>query len=296
MEHSYIFQGSEFSFFSTRRFDLSDCLDKPLTSISLDLSKVNWITPYGIVFLFAAVSQLREMQPNCRININFPPGTEMFAYACRMDLPQSLIQIPDVIVTPDVVRQRRINRRSSLCEFRTIELATEDDADSVAEELLGKIVRSQITDDEETNDLINTALSELLSNVYVHSQQSRALVAAQTYAPVRKPKTVSIAIGDTGIGIPQSLIAVQGGLKDDKTLIRESLIGGVSARGEGGYGLTDINSTLTQNTLWDRRILMIRSNGGWLWSSGSDETKEPLKGDVSFQIRGTYAGILLKKS
>lgn len=292
--YEYRFPGVEISFHSTRRITFPEINPRKHQRVILNFSGCSWITPYGIIFLYAFIICLRMKYPNNPIRILFPAGTDMFSYACRMNLPQSLMQLSDVSISPEPVTYRRQNRSLSLCELQTVKLENEDEADTFAEKVLTKIIQHQITDDEKTTDLINTGLSELLSNVYVHSGEKEAIVAAQTYAPANRPKGVSIAIGDIGIGIPGSLRPVLGYAKDDKTLIRESLESGVSVRGEGGFGLSELNAAIAQHDLWKHRALMIRSNGGWLWSSGESTARGPLLGDVDYFVQGTFTCIMLR--
>ena len=118
-----------------------------------------------------------------------------------------------------------------------------------------------------------------------HSGKNQAILAVQTYR-----NDIRIAIGDLGVGIPTRLRPIQGPEKDDKTLIRESLLPMVSSLG-GGMGLTELRAGLISHEFWRHRVLMIRSNEGWIWTAG----EEIIKRDVSYFVEGTYVNILLKR-
>lgn len=284
MMYNYVFPSRSIDFLSTNRIDISTYNDTLWAGITLDFSSSSFITPYGMIFLYALVSHLREKYPGGPVKVIFPVGNDLFGYSCRMHVPQMLMEIGDVTLLPEPYTIRELDRHASLRELRLVDLPHSDAADEEADHL-SQIIRRQSNFQENTLDIIDTGLSELLSNVVTHSGKNQAILAAQTYQ-----NDIRIAIGDSGVGIPVRLRRSQGGWKDDKTLISESLLPMVSSLG-GGMGLTELKASITGDKLWRHGVLMIRSNGGWIWT-GREETIER---DTAYIVSGSYVNILLKR-
>ena len=284
MMYKYVFPSPNIDFLSTNRIDLSPYNDALWAGIILDFSRSSFITPYGMIFLYALVSHLREKYPDGSVRVIFSVGNDLFGYSCRMHLPQMLQEIGDVTISPEPYTVRERDRRASLRELKLVDLPHSDAADEEAD-YISHVIRRQTNFQEDTLEIIDTGLSELLSNVVTHSGKNQAILAAQTYKD-----DIRITVGDSGVGIPFRLRPYQGQSKDDKTLISESLLPMVSSLG-GGMGLTELKASITRDKLWIHGILMIRSNAGWIWTAG-EETRER---DTAYVVPGTYVNILLKR-
>lgn len=284
MMYKYVFPYRSIDFLSTNRIDLSTYNDALWAGMTLDFSRSSFITPYGMIFLYALVSHLREKYPDSPVRVIFPVGNDLFGYSCRMHLPQMLKEIGDVTISPEPYTVRERDRRASLQELKLADLPHNDAADEEAD-YLSQIIRRQTNFQVDTLEIIDTGLSELLSNVVTHSGKNQAILVAQTYQ-----NDIRIAIGDSGVGIPFRLRPYQGQLKDDKTLISESLLPMVSSLG-GGMGLTELKASITRDKLWRHGVLMIRSNAGWIWTGG----EETIERDTAYIVPGTYVNILLKR-
>ena len=281
--YHYSFLHTEISFLTTRLISFNDFDSSYFDSLVLDFRKASWITPFGILFIYSLAYQLSNEFPEHKIQFIFSKVN--FTYLCRMHLTQKLIAFNNVSINPEPTHVIEHDRTDSLYEIKIIEFENQYDTDNKADELF-ELISINTKPCDYNSIIINTALSELFDNIYSHSGQPKAIIVAQAY-----PDYIRIAIGDTGIGIPNKLRSLEEYKQlDDTALINEAIKPNVTTRhGGGGTGLTDLCDTITDSQI--PGVLMIRSNLGSLWlRSGFAQA-----GRINFNIEGTYMGLLLNR-
>lgn len=278
----YQFFSNQIDFRTTSMIALDDAKIRQANDIVLNFSKATWITPFGMLIIYALLRNITLVNPTLQIKIMF--SNAIISYINRMHLVRALNILSNVeVVTPYTVT-RDHDRSSLLMEFTTYPISTADEADKLAEQLF-EIIATNIDPDQELQNAINTGLSELLDNIYSHSGSREVLVAAQT----NKDK-ILIGIGDLGVGIPEKIRSITNEEISDAALIRRSLQPKVTTRpGGGGFGLTDTLDAI--HNLNEYGALMIRSNSGWVWES----RKNSSSGTVSTEISGTFVALYLKR-
>lgn len=110
-----------------------------------------------------------------------------------------------------------------------------------------------------------SALSELCSNVYQHSQDSNGVVTIQKYVKTsQNTVNIQIAVGDLGQGIRGSLEARYGVLASTAAEYIKLAMEGKSARatGRGGLGLRRVEQILEEN----QGYLSLRSHDAAVYS------------------------------
>lgn len=282
MQYKYEFPGKEISFNSTHRISFDGFDAHEHRRILLDFTKSTWITPYGMILVYALAYHLREIHPDHPLEVRFCP--KIFEYLCRMHLPQKLQTHLGVDVSPQPRKVKEQDRHDWLHELELIDLPDHYSADDAAERLF-EIISANTQLEGEIQDIINIGLSELLDNIVSHSGVNQALIAAQSYS-----NCIRIGLGDLGIGIPARLRPVLGEEYEDKDLIQQSLNPKVTSRASGGEtGLTDLRDSILGFV--PRGALMIRSNTGWLWFTKG----EPTTGEAHLSLSGTLIALLLKR-
>lgn len=138
----------------------------------------------------------------------------------------------------------------------------EDKAEQVID-LVDKAVSKNTTYDRSQVNDICIMVSEMLQNIFYHSQSDRAgLIAIQNYSKLR---FMQMVIADAGIGIPGTIRNAPeyaGKELNDVEAIFESIKKGVSRLGRGagrGEGLTHCVQLANKH----QARLYIRSNSGW---------------------------------
>lgn len=279
----YTFNSIELSFYTTRLFSFNEFDGTYYEALILDFQKATWVTPFGILFLYSLANQLNNEYPNLKIRFIF--SGENFSYLCRMHLYKKLSAMNNISCSPEPVRYSEYDRTDTLEEIKFIDFVDQYDTDIKAGELF-QLISINTKPCEDNSNIINTALSEIFDNIYSHSGKQQAIIVAQAHK-----NYIRIAIGDTGIGIPNKLRTKKEYRDlDDNEIIVESLKPYVTTRsGGGGWGLTDLNETITDSQV--PGVLMIRSNLGWIWSRAGFSQS----GKTNFNIEGTYIGLLLRR-
>lgn len=127
-------------------------------------------------------------------------------------------------------------------------------------------------------------ISEMIDNIYEHSNFSKAYVFAQTYP---KKEFSEVAIIDDGISIPGNYAKAGYDFKDDDALL--NAVKGVSTKDkERGFGLRTSISLLTQGL---NGQFLIVSRGASLYVNESDKKVFKLQNQQSLQ--GTLVSVRL---
>lgn len=118
-----------------------------------------------------------------------------------------------------------------------------------------------------------TAVSELCTNIYEHSQDKYGCILIQKYAhQIAGYVTVELAVGDLGIGIKGSL-SVAGSKKQEAPIyyLRQAMEGKTSRNtGRGGLGLRTVEGIAAQN----QGVFWIRSDSASIQKIGNSRRLE----------------------
>lgn len=218
-------------------------------SLEVDLQKVEFIEPFGFVYLYWLIQDLLGRGAT-EILVVAPRSEDVRNYVVRMHFPEA-VDDPRVSFYPDLqvrrVRERDLEDR--LVEFRRFTVENDDRVRSHTADILETILTRGGPFSVETR-ILRTGLVELISNIEVHSETREGVLAVQRYG-----RMVRIALGDGGIGIPSALRSSVGSLEDDRMVLRalEPLVS--SRPGRGGMGLPSIVEAVQEN----RGCVAIRS-------------------------------------
>lgn len=205
---------------------------KPRRQVTLALSNVTWICPYGSALLLCACRYLAKMTDHpvelksLRSNVH--------AYLRRVDF---FDRAGETAFTKDQFDEIGDLGRSpaSTNVLELVPVAKPDDVYDVSARAR-RILRYWLRGTPKDIDQIVSLLSEACSNVVDHSHDVGA-VAIQKYE--REPfADVELAISDLGIGIRRSLVEAHGEVSQSASGYIEQALAGLSARhGRGGHGL-----------------------------------------------------------
>ncbi len=216
-----------------RARSVTDC-DESVTrgSLEIDLSRMRFATPQGLVALLIKVDRLRFKGIDVEV---VPPRDEDVArYLARAHLGEVLDSVGASIDLPSVSERDLGNR---LVELRRFEGSR--DVRQLAESIESFASPHSIR----AADKLHEAVMEAGVNVEDHSGRPHGFLAAQ-YFP--RNESFEFAIGDSGIGYKKAL--VHRSPESHSEAIRLAVTPGVSSA-DGptrGYGLSEIRSEFTQ--------------------------------------------------
>jgi hypothetical protein len=227
--------------------------------ISIDISRVEFLSPAAIVTILARCHQWKRQNKNlCLIGLN---QCSAAGYLKRMDFLQHL----------GINHGYEQNRHPPAGRFVPIQSLTfaTGSVDLLASEITQCILPESSCYDDEYR-LIQYATGELLSNGKYHSE-GRAFVSAQFFP---KRNLVRIAIADDGVGIRQKFLTTSRASEaaDANSAIRLALIPGVSsallspsglyaARNHRGVGLS-LTRELVKGANGE---MLIATEDGWFY-------------------------------
>jgi anti-sigma regulatory factor (Ser/Thr protein kinase) len=226
-----------------------------ITELSIDLSSIDFIDPYGMI----GIIELGEYLKNQGINIKLIlPKTEVLSYMLRLDFFKFTHSIFGEEGLPSTKIPRYIES-DVLLEITPVKKSLDiHDIIAKVRKRAKSILQKHLNYDEEAIDNFIVALSEVCQNIPEHSQ-STGLVAIQKYFYERRLKknAVKIAVMDLGIGMKESLnrkLAYV--LKEkwsDEIAIQKALFEGVSRYDDPGrgHGLTKVRQLVER---WKGKI------------------------------------------
>jgi hypothetical protein len=181
--------------------------DFGLSACEVDLSRVRFIDPYGMVGLLEVGRHLKKEEGTPRALL--PRREEVVKYMDRMDFFKSSSGIFELVHPSSWPEGKFLRSRRSdvLLEITTIKGS--DDIHTIVGEVEKRaetILRINLNYDNRAIDLFVVALSEICQNIPEHSQDM-GFVGIQKYYFGRRlgKNVVKIAVMDQGIGIRQSL-------------------------------------------------------------------------------------------
>jgi hypothetical protein len=219
--------------------------------LTLDLSSIRWIDPFGILFLRIILEKL--LNQNNILTIIF--NNEIVNYIVRMNFNQFFSDNNNIEFNPEIrnITIRRSHLEDRLLELTDFSVTDDDEVENVTDQIIG-IVSGRIERYERISDRFRTDIVETISNIQVHSTRYNAMVILQSYG-----NSIILVIGDDGIGIREGLKREGEGM-NDPSAIEKALQPQVTGRDDlGGMGLTEIVEYVRQ---YNDKIC-IRSRGGY---------------------------------
>lgn len=213
----------------------------------LDMDAVSFVQPYGIIGLVLSARLLSERsgQPVTLRNIR----TDIHQYLQRMNIIH--VAGPWLKVSGELGDEWTRNPSTqNLLELTLVR--NRNDVLNIVDRTENVFARWLVVSN--LRELL-TAVSELCTNIYEHSQDSNGCILIQKYAlQLSNQVKVILAVGDTGVGIRGSLSMrfAQHGL-GPMQFLHKAMEGNTSRlSGRGGLGLRIVEQIAAQN-------------GGYLW-------------------------------
>lgn len=267
-------------------FDLLDQV-KQGHSLELNLSRVSFIHPYGLVGLMLFAQRASEITQGRVCIQGCQP--KVFAYLERVNFFSTCT---DCLFTTDTMlpdyELSRSDSSRNLLELAPIR--TSEDVLKIATRMRGIFAQWLSLGVSEENDLI-VILSEMCDNICDHSQ-STGHVAIQSYwRQTSNVMQVRIAICDLGIGIPGSLTGKYGHFGTNAVdYIQAALLGKSRRETEiQGNGFQRVQEIIRQS----RGTLLVRSHDGAVRILNT-QPNPSIHSGLAF-VPGTQLAILLTK-
>ena len=224
--------------------------------IIFDLSKTEFITPFGIILLSGTISECLASQKSAKYRKPHNGKTKNFLSGIGFN------------------NFFKIGGDNHKIESPNVQLKRIDSIDYLLTDNILEIFQESIRMSDGVEGSLKMALNELMTNAFDHSNSSKGCyVCAQTY---KQAKTIRLCIADFGVGILNSLNKVNAyrDLTQDNEAIKLSVQEGVTSRiGKyAGYGLTHINRFIEANK---GTMHIISGKGKVVWTySGVKKRKD----------------------
>jgi hypothetical protein len=210
------------------------------------------------------------------VDIALPDDPDISNYLVRMRLPDAF-ESDDRIRFHNVPQVRERDLPGRLVELTSLQVDNDDEVEEQTSRLM-EVILTQRPDLRSRHGELSVTISELLSNIQVHSQTREAALAVQAYP---QQGSVVLAFGDGGIGIPGALKPHLGeDLSDVQVIARALEPGTTSRRGLGGMGLTELADIVAEGG----EYMAIRSGNGHLVVASEGRREEeachPLPGTL----------------
>jgi hypothetical protein len=208
---------------------------KPEAAGLVDLSRSQFVDPYGLVGIACAVAALAQ---NGTVELRLPRDDNVRNYLARMNF-QTVVDLPNVQpdgALPIVARQDHSDFLLELQHFNDT-FGAEAVANLVYTRLRGQVQGALL-------EQLHESVGELGNNVEEHAVSPvGGFMAAQTYRRNQQEEYLIVAVGDAGIGLRASLERRHPGSSDAeavKLAVQKDVTGTDQVgRGQGLYYFTD---------------------------------------------------------
>jgi len=225
-------------------------------TIIFDLSKAEFITPFGLVLLAGTISEC--MAQNKKAKYRRPDKSQARKFLSGIGFNQFFKIVANggqTIASPNV-QLKRLKQIDYLLTDRILQ-----------------VFGYSLSMTEGVEGSLKLALNELMTNVFDHSESSRGCyVCAQSY---NRSKKIRLCIADFGMGILAALKRVPKyeHLRNDYEAIKLSVQEGITSRigKEAGYGLTHIQRFIKVN---QGKMYILSGNGKILWDYAGVKYRE----------------------
>jgi hypothetical protein len=193
----------------------------PQDEICFDFGELQWVYPFGMLFLAQAVKNLRNRFPDCLIHCENLNDSRATSYAAHVSFFTScgfsIGNDPGFRSSSSTYIPITYARSSQLRTTNAIEDISRELAEQLAQQSSGSIV-----------DVLEYSFREMIRNVIEHSESPILGYCAQ-YWP--KNGQVEVAILDSGIGLRQSLSENPHlPLESDRDAVKYALMPGISGK------------------------------------------------------------------
>lgn len=256
--------------------------------VIFDLTKTEFITPFGLVLLAGTISECMAKGKKVRYRKPEKDKTRKFLSGIGFNKFFKIDTNGGHKIESPVVQLKRLKSIDYLLTDQILE-----------------VFKFSLRMTRGVEGSLKLALNELMTNVFDHSESSRGCyVCAQSYTHTR-PKRIRLCIADFGIGILASLKTVPeySGLKDDYEAIKLSVREGVTSRigKDAGYGLNHIQRFIRVN---QGKMYILSGKGKILWDYTGIKAKEkrqtmhePFRGSIiELEINASKEGLYFLKS
>lgn len=237
-----------------------------------DLSKTEFITPFGIVLLAGTILECLGEKKKGRYRKPVKPSTRKFLSGIGLN---NFIRVPD--------ENQKIERPN-------VQLRRLDTIDySLTDQILG-VFSYNIHMSDGVKYLLRLALNELMTNAFDHSESNRGCyVCAQNY---KRAKKIRLCIADFGIGIKASLrkVHIFRKLDSDYEGIMLAVQEWVTSRigRPAGYGLWHMNRFIEVN---GGKMHILSGNGKALWDYTGIKKLRGKEQKMKFPFKGTIINL-----
>jgi anti-sigma regulatory factor (Ser/Thr protein kinase) len=240
--------------------------------IFFDLSKTQFLTPFGIVILAGSISECLNQGKKGRYKRPENSTTRKFL---------SGIGFNDFF---------RLSGDNHKIESPKVQLRRLHEVDYELTDQILDVFGSSLSMSEGVKGSLKMALNELMMNAFDHSQSSRGCyVCAQSYQQARK---IRLCIADFGIGILKALSKAPqyANLGNDSESIKLAVKEGVtsSPRPTAGYGLSHINRFIDVN---QGRMYILSGKGKVAWNFSGIKKRRDEDQTMRFPFQGTIINL-----
>ena len=246
--------------------DIDFLLDlEPQENTAIDLSRITFIKPVGVVAILATLERLAKMDDVKEVNFTCPASQNVNGYLRSVGVFDAMREHGQFRghQPEDVNPELRLARPMVPC--------THFHDEAVILKLAEQMEERFQTEFQGIGSLlgtVDTVFNELASNVVYHADSGGGYVLAQEYRYLGG-RVVEIAVADCGIGIWESLRKNpnNSGIRTDVQAIESALKEGVTSVGEQyrGYGLHHVSEDVQKHR---SREMTIRSGTGTITLHG----------------------------
>ena len=239
----------------------------PSEAYDFDMDAVSFVQPYGIICLVLAARLLSKRSGQTVTICNL--RTNIHQYFQRMNIIQ--VTEPWLKISGELGEEWIRNPSTqNLLELTLVR--SRDDVLNIVDRTENVFTRWLVMSN--LRELL-TAVSELCTNIYEHSQDINGCILIQKYAlQLSNQVKVCLAVGDIGIGIRGSLSMRFGKQQlSPMQYLHKAMEGNTSrSSGRGGLGLRTVEKIAAQNAGY----LWLRSENAAILSRGEKERQDQL--------------------
>jgi hypothetical protein len=260
--------------------------------VYLDLQKVSFISPYGLLGLLLLGKHVYESTGQ-KIHV-FARKDKLIQYLERMDFfkaGDTWFNKPSILKKRGYKFSRRdeSNKLLEIHKISTHENMGKFDVDEIVSKFRQRatVILDSFQQKMDVNFFIKV-MTELCTNVYTHSQ-SDGYVAIQRYLYDKRGfEVVKLAVMDDGIGIKKSLLKrYDFKYQNECEYIKKAFEPRISGAGDRGFGLYEVKS-------------IVENSHGYLWVNSGDSAILLQPHEVKFKeyvnipfFKGTRIAIIL---
>ena len=170
-EFRYRFPQKYFNFRSTLKISFARINWNNYEKFIFDLSNVSFITTYGIVLLYGIIHYISKKPTIKYIILIISPQIDTYIH--RMHVPQILSRDFGVLVLPKLREVKELDKHLTLNELEIVTILDANDVDEKTEQI-SDLIEYNIKLRGDQYEIVNTAITEGLANVFHHTELHQA--------------------------------------------------------------------------------------------------------------------------